>query len=74
MTFDKIHSDDESGELRDKVILLHGFSGKQVNQLIKSYQQNTDLPKAHFAVITPMTRVKRIKEVIQDIVADAQAE
>lgn len=72
MTFEKISKEDTSGELKDKVILLHGFSGKQITMIMDYYKANADFPKASFAVITPVTRTKRVKDVIQDIVQDAR--
>jgi hypothetical protein len=71
MAFEKI-DDADAGELKDKVILLYGFSGKQVARLMDHYKAEPGLPKASFAVVTPMNRVKRVKDVIQDIVADAE--
>ncbi len=72
MAFEKIDADDAGGELKDKVILLHGFSGKQVAAFVDCCKANPDLPKAHFAVVTPVSRVKRLKDVVREIVQDAQ--
>ncbi len=71
MAFEKIE-EDTAGELKDKVIMLSGFSGKQLSVLMEQYHANPDLPKAHFAVVTPVSRVKRLKDVVREIVQDAQ--
>ena len=62
----------EGRELKDKVLLLSGFSDAQLTMFLDYYKANSNLPKAHFAVITPTTRVKRVKEVIQDVIQEGE--
>ncbi len=70
MGFEKINSNDDSGELKDKVILLHGFSDRQLSKFMEAYKNNPDMPKAHIATTTPVTRMKKVKDVLMDIIHD----
>ena len=51
---------------KKKVILLHGFSDKELNEVIDNYLKNK-LPKTAFATTTKTNLNKKLKEVIKDV-------
>ncbi|MBI2147443.1 DUF3783 domain-containing protein [Candidatus Woesearchaeota archaeon] len=68
--FEELKRDDDKNELRDKVILLHGFSDQQVHAVMDQYHANASLPKAVFATITPFSRNKRVKDIVKELVQE----
>lgn len=58
-------------ELRDKAVLLYGFSDQQVNELMDWYKEKK-FPNAVFGIITPVTQHKRVKDIVRDLVAEQQ--
>jgi hypothetical protein len=62
---------DETGEQDAKVVLLSGFSDSQVNAFIDYYHTNPELPKAIFATVTRSSRLKRLRDVLNDLEKEA---
>ena len=57
----------EYEEQEDKVIIFHGFTDDQVQEIVNSYTAS-DFPFAYMAVTTPQSRIKRLRDVIWDII------
>lgn len=75
--FSELQRTTTDNELRDKAILLYGFSDQQIHHIMDLYkeQERTNkLPATAFGVITSVTRNKRVKEVIQDLIQEQQTE
>ena len=73
--FTELQRTTTKNELRDKVILLYGFSDQQTNQIMDWYKEQEEakkLPAAIFGSVTLASRNKRVKEVIQDLIQDHQ--
>ncbi len=54
---------------KDKLILLHGFSSKEINLIIDNYLKQK-LPKTAFATSTQTNLKKKLKDVIKEIIED----
>lgn len=54
-----------------RVIILHGFSDKEISEVIDNYLKNK-LPKTAFATTTKTNLNKKLKEVIKDIQEESQ--
>ena len=50
-----------------KVIIVNGFSNKQLNTLIDYYKNNPELPKTIFATTTPASKNMRLRELIKEL-------
>lgn len=61
------------GEEQTKVILLSGFSDKQVNEVIDHYRTNTNLPQTIFAVVTLKSKLMRLHELLKELKREQQA-
>ncbi|MEK6874358.1 MAG: DUF3783 domain-containing protein [Nanoarchaeota archaeon] len=72
MTFVKIDLENDGNEHPDKVILIHGFSDKQLNLFIEYYKSNPDLPKTNFAVVTSHSKLRRVRDVINEIAQEGR--
>ncbi|MBI1971104.1 DUF3783 domain-containing protein [Candidatus Woesearchaeota archaeon] len=73
--FTELYRTTTKNELRDKAILLYGFSDQQINQIMDWYREQEKikkLPVTVFGSITPVSRNKRIKDVIQDLIQGQQ--
>ena len=68
-TFEKINPTNE-GEKQEKVLILHGFSNKQIQEFIKHYKIHKDLPKVIFASTTANSEKMMVKELIEELIKE----
>lgn len=56
-------------EKEDKVIIFHGFSDEQIQDIIDLYVEE-EMPECYFAATTPQSRLKRLRDVINEIIKE----
>lgn len=71
-TFKKIE-ESKDGEKETKVILVHGFSNKQLSDFIDYYKKNKELPKTIFASVTKNSINMKIKDLVNELEMEKQA-
>jgi len=71
-TFKKI-DEVKDGEQETKIILVHGFSNKQLIDFIDYYKKNKDLPKTIFASVTKNSINMKIKDLVKELETEKQA-
>ncbi|MBT3268192.1 DUF3783 domain-containing protein [Candidatus Poribacteria bacterium] len=72
--YTKVDRDDEDGEERGKVVILHGFSPAQLHAVVEAYRKNAKLPQdVAFATVTPESGRRRLRDVVRELRADARA-
>ncbi len=72
MPFQKIDEKSVSGEKEDKVVMIYGFSEKQLSEFIDHYKNNKELPKTNFVAVNDKTKLKRVRDVIIDAVKESR--
>lgn len=66
-TFEKIDAARHDNEGDQKVILLSGFSDKQLHDVIDAYRSNKKLPKTIFATVTEQSKEFKVKELLEEL-------
>ncbi|MGC8497237.1 MAG: DUF3783 domain-containing protein [Thermoplasmata archaeon] len=64
-------SDTDSGER--KVMILHGFSNKEINIIFELLKNNESLKKTIVAVTTPVSIEWKIKDLIGELLLEDEA-
>ena len=72
--YTKVDRDDDGGEQRGKVVILHGFSPAQLHAVVEAYRGHAALPQdVAFAMVTPESGRRRLRDVVRELRADARA-
>jgi len=70
----RVDPNDDGGEERYKVVILHGFSAAQLHAFVDAYRGNESLPQdVAFATVTPESGRRRLRDVVRDLREDARA-
>ncbi len=65
-TFKEIKKTNED-EKETKVVIVYGFSSKQLNTFIDHYRKNAELPKTIFATVTSTSKNMRLRDLIREL-------
>ena len=71
-TFLPVDPDNHDGELKTKIVLLSGFSDKQLHDIIDAYKSNKLLPKAIFATVTDQSNGFVLKDLLAELRLEAE--
>ena len=71
-TFLPVSSESPDGEEDVKIILLSGFSDKQLHDLIDAYRKNPNFPKAIFATVTDSSKEFKLKDLLSELKTEAE--
>ena len=66
-TFEHLNPEGSDGEKRTKIILLSGFSDKQLHDLIDAYRSDKKFPKAIFATVTEQSLKFRVADLLAEL-------
>ncbi len=63
-TFASVDRDNHQNGKATKIILLSGFSDKELHDVIDAYRLNPQMPKAIFATVTEMSENFKVKDLL----------
>ncbi len=66
-TFLPIAANDHVGGKTTKIILLSGFSDKELHDVIDAYRLNKAMPNAIFATVTEMSENFKVKDLLTEL-------
>ncbi len=66
-TFLPVDSNHSDNGKETKIILLSGFSDKELHAVIDAYRLNKTMPKAIFATVTEMSENFKVKDLLAEL-------
>ncbi len=66
-TFLSVEKDNHANGKVTKIILLSGFSDKELHDVIDAYRLNKEMPKAIFATVTDLSENFKVKDLLAEL-------
>jgi len=66
-TFLPVDAENHDGAKDTKIILLSGFSDKELHAVIDAYRLNKQMPKAIFATVTELSENFKVKDLLAEL-------
>ncbi len=71
-TFVPVSEESHDGDQDVKIILLSGFSDRQLHDLIDAYRKNQKFPKAIFATVTDQSKEFKLKDLLTELKLESE--